>query len=286
MQAFYRKKSQKDFSGSWRCGGSKVAATAGQRCEGMVVEAAKIYRPLHVKVRAIERDARVFEGRIANLETRISRMRGNELAASRAKLEEKVKGANKSRDALLATIPSDWKDKQTAFAKLTKNEGIIRNKFRRAADGAYEGVSELSAILASSADYKALASGFAPLRLLVASSEPKENIEHVKEFANKFTGIAGASKVKSSLNKVRRALKKKKPDVEKALMEFDKAEKLYTGQVGWRAKAEGKFSKGLTAYQDALRGSVGLRQQQKMTREQGLFIATCQSGHRDVSLNF
>ena len=98
--------------------------------------------------------------------------------------------------------------------------------------------------------------------------------------------LALPSKVKSSLGKVRRALRRKTPDVDKALQEFDRAKKEYDKQVEWRTQAQGDFTTSVAAYQDALRGTVGMRQQPKMTREQGLFVASCQSGHRDISLNF
>ena len=70
------------------------------------------------------------------------------------------------------------------------------------------------------------------------------------------------------------------------MKEFDRAEKEYNKQVEWRTQAQGDFTTGVATYLDALRGTVGMRQQAKMTRDQGLFIASCQSGHRDISLNF
>ena len=114
---------------------------------------------------------------------------------------------------------------------------------------------------------------------------PAEMHEVVNAFSRKLN-MEGASKVKSGMSKVRRALKKKKPDLEKALKEFDKAEKLYTEQLQWRGQAKGTFTEGVLAYQDALRETIGMRQQPRMTRDQGLSIASCQSGHRDISLNF
>jgi len=40
------------------------------------------------------------------------------------------------------------------------------------------------------------------------------------------------------------------------------------------------------AYDAAISGTIGLRQQPRLPREQALFIANCNSKHRDISLNF
>lgn len=123
------------------------------------------------------------------------------------------------------------------------------------------------------------------MRSEITTGDAQEMQERVNVLAKKLD-MEGASKVRSGLNKVRRALKKKKPDVAKALREFDKAEKLFVEQLAWREMAKGDFTTGIATYQNALRDTIGMRQQSRMTRDQGLFIAGCQSGHRDISLNF
>ncbi|MDA7758815.1 hypothetical protein N8935_01055 [Amylibacter sp.] len=42
----------------------------------------------------------------------------------------------------------------------------------------------------------------------------------------------------------------------------------------------------LTAYEDVMREIIGIKDQAKLTKQQALFVAKCQSNHRDVSLNF
>jgi len=37
---------------------------------------------------------------------------------------------------------------------------------------------------------------------------------------------------------------------------------------------------------DLMRETIGIRDQAKLTKEQALFVAKCQTNHRDVSLNF
>jgi hypothetical protein len=73
---------------------------------------------------------------------------------------------------------------------------------------------------------------------------------------------------------------------EKAQAQLDKAIAIYQGQLQWRAKAEAAIAPQLEAYTVSLRTTLGLREQRKFNREQALFIASCASDHRDVSLNF
>lgn len=266
-------------------GKSRQLLTDAKAAEANVAAAAVDYRPIHTQVRALQRDARVFDVQMAEWETAVSRLRGEENTAARKVFEDRIAEATRQRDELLAQVPDTWEATQAEFAKLTKEEAKIRTQFRRTADGAYQGVETLSNTLNGSEAYLALGSRFAEMRSIVENGDPTETHETINEFSKEFS-MEGASKVKSGLGKVRRALKRKKPDIEKALKEFDRAEKEYNKQVEWRTQAQGDFTTGVATYLDALRGTVGMRQQQKMTRDQGLFIASCQSGHRDISLNF
>ena len=284
--SFLPKKASKAFLASFdNVDKARQFMTDAKAAEGKVAEAAVDYRPVHSTVRALQRDARKFDARLKQWKTDLSRLRGDENAGARKLLEEQMAKATTDRDALLAQIPAEWDDVQKNFAKLTKGESKLRAQFRRTADGIYNDVTVLADTLSGTEAYEALESELRGLRQQIETNPPAEMHEVVNAFSRKLN-MEGASKVKSGMSKVRRALKKKKPDLEKALKEFDKAEKLYTEQLQWRGQAKGTFTEGVLAYQDALRETIGMRQQPRMTRDQGLSIASCQSGHRDISLNF
>ena len=96
----------------------------------------------------------------------------------------------------------------------------------------------------------------------------------------------GTSKIKSKLNKSRKAFKGNNPDREKALGEMEKAIDLYLAEVSWRKQAFAELTAPLLAVDEALRPTIGLRQQAQMTEEQALYAASCNADHKDVSLNF
>ena len=98
--------------------------------------------------------------------------------------------------------------------------------------------------------------------------------------------MAGARKVRSALNKVRRALRRRTPQVEKAKAEYQKALKIYADELEWRTAAKTDVLPKLAAYEAAIRDTIGLRQQERLPRAQALYVAGCSSGHRDISLSF
>jgi hypothetical protein len=81
-------------------------------------------------------------------------------------------------------------------------------------------------------------------------------------------------------------LKSRNPNKEKTQKELDKAIKLYSEQIDWRTKAAVSILPQLTAYEDVMRETIGIKDQAKLTKQQALFVAKCQSNHREVSLNF
>ena len=98
--------------------------------------------------------------------------------------------------------------------------------------------------------------------------------------------IEGTSETKKLLAKARRELKKKNGDAEKAAGFLDDALVAYDEDLAWRAKAKTDLLPELTTYREAIKDTIGLRGQDRLPREQALFVASCSSGHRDISLNF
>ncbi len=84
----------------------------------------------------------------------------------------------------------------------------------------------------------------------------------------------------------KKALGKRNQDREAALKAHAKAVKAYEGQKEWRAQAETQVRADLTAYIDGIKGTIGARSQDSLTRDQALYLASCTADHKDLSLNF
>ncbi|MGB1612557.1 MAG: hypothetical protein ACPHCM_03645, partial [Arenicellales bacterium] len=76
------------------------------------------------------------------------------------------------------------------------------------------------------------------------------------------------------------------PDMNEAMAHMEKAVDLYIAELTWREKAFAQMATPLQEIDSVISGTIGLRQQSRMTREQALYVASCNSHHKDVSLNF
>jgi len=56
--------------------------------------------------------------------------------------------------------------------------------------------------------------------------------------------------------------------------------------VAWRQQASEQLVADLTSYDDAIKENIGIRLQTRLTTEQAEAVASCQSQHKDISLNF
>ena len=264
-----------------------VQLQAAFEAEMAVNAAADEYRPQQIVVRAIEKQVRQVEEETALLKTRISRLRSEAEKPEKERLEAIRDGLNAEIDALRAGIPDTWEGVHDNFAKLTNAEQKARTTYRRAADGAWTAPVEFMAILDSNDAFAALETPLRELRAFIETTPEADAFETVDALEDKFADVEGAGDIKSALGKAERALKdKRNPDRVKALAEYDKALAEYEAQAAWRADAETTLRPQLTAYLDAIRGTLGLRSQDRLSRDQALYMASCNAQHRDISLNF
>ncbi|MEM1316878.1 MAG: C4-dicarboxylate ABC transporter permease, partial [Pseudomonadota bacterium] len=248
--------------------------------------AAEDFRPLHVLVRGYERDARTLDADLERLQTRASRMRSEEQAEARAALEAQIAEEQAERDALLAQIPDDWEPRRDAFKEIVKEQAQLRNQFRRAARTAYTNVQNLQAVLAGNEEFAALTPMLDGLMARLQGVESKEGQDIIKEVEDAVSRVDGTSQVKSALSKARRGMRRNPPRMEDVETNITEAQQLLARQAQWREQVTPELIAALDEYELAMRDTVGLTQQRRLTREQALFVATCQSGHRDISLNF
>ncbi len=257
------------------------------KAEVVIDDASGAYRPLHETVRRIQRDARVHEKEIKELQNAASRLRGDENAAKRDVVNEQIKGLEAEIAELEKLIPAEWEGKRKDFVELLKAETKLRTQYRRAVDSGYEPVRELMQTLDSTGLFVEQGEGLKGLATRIESEEPAAMVEVIKAMESTFGEVAGPGDVRKALSKVRRALKAKTPDKDKVLGELQKALSAYDNEVEWRSEAASQnILPKVQAYEQDIRGTIGLRQQTNMPRDLGLFIAGCNSGHRDISLNF
>ena len=256
--------------------------------ENAVIAATPGYRPLHKEVRALQRDIRVIDKKIKDLNDDIGRLRGKEGAEEqRESLNGRIEALEADKAEIVAKIPAEWDGANKEFTGLLKNETKLRSQYRRSVDNAYEPVTELISTLNGTGAFVELGEPLKGLIARIEAEEPAVMVGEIQALEKRFGAIEGPDDVKKALAKARRAVKSRTPDKEKAIEETKIAIAAFEDEVDWRSEAASQnLLEKIEGYEASISGTIGLRQQQNMPRELGLFIADCNSGHRDISLSF
>jgi hypothetical protein len=246
------------------------------------------YRPLHVEVRRKQASLRKLEKRLERLERDRSRLTRDETAtdADRERVSRDLEELLAEMAAIEASIPAAWESTRTRYVELLNTQKKARREYRQSVDEAYQTVADLRAVVADADALRAFEPTLAGLDAVVAGDPPEQAMETIKAAERVLGQVAGSSRIKGRLSKARRALRGNSPDPEKAAGFLAEARERYAEEVAWRTRAAQELLPGLVAYDDAIKHSIGLRVQERLTKEQAKLVAECQSVHRNVSLYF
>lgn len=265
---------------------AKTLLTDAKAAELAVIANEDNYRIVHTQVRAIERQIRDLDATAKLLDTERSRVRGENADQRIAEIDDQLADIDSASDELNTQIPGEWEAENKKHVDLQNAEKQARLAYRKAADKGYQEAVTLSATLSATGALNDLESALSDMRDRLSQEEPAELLEPLKILSAQFNDIEGASKIKSAVSKARSSLKKKKPKLEDALKSMDTAIDIHQEEVEWRTTAEQAVGLQLKEYEEQMRGTIGIRQQERLTRNQALYVASCVSNHRDISLNF
>ena len=249
------------------------------------------YKPLHISVRNFQARARRIGVEIKELEQEsrtLTRDGGHQSEIAEIKTE--IAELKSEQDKYLSQVPADWKAARKKYLDLAKAETNARRKYRRNVDDAYDPIPNLRKIISDAAKLATFEKQLKDLEPVVASVNSvttRDQAVQVIRAAERAVGkAAGANSIRSSLSRTRRALRGSKPNPKKAAVQLDKTLTLFASEVAWRKRAAGELLAGLAAYDEAIKDTIGLRQQARLSSEQAAEVASCQSHHRDISLSF
>ncbi|MEL6640343.1 MAG: TRAP transporter large permease subunit [Pseudomonadota bacterium] len=265
-------------------GSVEVAVAAfeeARAAEAVATEAAETYRGVHRSVRSIERDIRRIDVEIAHVE---DDMKSAE-AAALSRLEMQLAELNEERDTLAADIPEDWSAQYDAYAALQRDIVNADRTYQNAASDAYVPIAEMITVLESQEGFEGIEEAVMALPDQITTIAPAELVPMLEALEDQIDAVEGAGDIKSAVSGARRDLDRDEPRMDDAIEEIDEAVAEYVAQKEWRAGAAAVLP-GLIDYRDTIAPTLGMREQERLTREQALYVAGCQASHRDVSLNF
>ncbi len=171
-------------------------------------------------------------------------------------------------------------------ASALRAEQKARTLYRRNVDAAYDPIEEAIAAISAAGQLAALKDDIEGLREVVLSQPPEEAAEKIARVRTLVGRAAGTRALRSAIAKVRRALRGRSPDPAKALAALETSLQQYDEELAWRQRAEQELLPGLSAYEQEIRGTIGLRRQPELPKAEAIAVAGCMAYHRDISLNF
>jgi len=186
----------------------------------------------------------------------------------------------------LGQTPDGWIKVRDEYRALEKAEKTAVRMYQRTVDEAYEQLPKIRGIIESVDALAALEGDIRALADVIKNDDFDPAMDKIKDVENLISSVEGASSVKSSVSKARRALRGDSPHREKGLKELDKALAKHAKEVAWRTIAAEKVLPALIVYDDAIKNTIGARLQPRLQKDQALAIAACRSNHKDISLSF
>ncbi len=246
------------------------------------------YRPQHQYVRRLQSEMHIIRLKVVKLKQELTRASRNDSPDKDEliRLEAEIEEASAAITDLQNQIPETWAGVNKRYAELEKAESQARRNYRNNVDQAYKPIVELREVIDGADELAGLEQQMTVLEKAVISESAKVAIEQIKQSEKALGKVAGTSAIKSKLSKARRALKGNNPKPEKAIQLLSEGLKLYAAEVDWRGRAAKEIAPALASYDNAIKNSIGLRLQRRLSDDQVKEVASCLSVHRDYSLQF
>ena len=282
---------QRDITGALDKAGQSFELLATARGASATIEAAApAYSPVRAQVRRIEAELRKIGEELeadTQLVGQLERQAPDEVERIQS-LRERIEEIATEQSALQAQIPAEWDGVRTDFAKLLTEEKRAYGVYRRTVDQAYEPILAFLRTLEGASTLEALHGEIAGLADVIRTADAAVVEETIQAMESRIGEVEGAGDIRSALSKARRAMRtrgSRAPDPVLAVEEHGKAMEVLDAEIAWRTEAAALLPQ-VRAYERAIADTIGLRQQDKMPREIALFVASCRSSHKDISLSF
>ena len=240
------------------------------------------YKPLHKKVRDIEKKIIKKNNKIEKLNKEIRLEKEiNKIQF----LEEEIIEIKDEIEKIKLTIPKDWIEENNLFNEVLKDYNKSKIKYNKSVDNSYNELIKFIDIFEEVETLSLLKDKFNQL----ISDINNENIEienNIKEFEKMFNSFNEVSNIKKLLKKVRKILKKNFDKKNEALNLINEAKILFIEEIEWRKKGKIILLNELMKLSELGNETFGMRKQDKLNKEQAIYLSSCKSIHEDISLYF
>jgi len=245
----------------------------------------KDYRDLHFSVRKKEKKIRKIDSRINKLEAEIRNL-DKDKVSEKNKIELKIEDYKLEIDQITKQIPENWKSKNKEFEIINKAKNTQTKRYRKNADEAYDSLDQIAMFIIDHDKFNELSSNINNLKNNIVNEDYESSISIIDSLFERLGEISGTEEFANRLDDLYTLLDSEEIDVGKISEASSEVSMLFNKEVKWRKDASENLMPEIQKYNEVIKNNIGLRLQSRLTKEQAKFVASCNSIHRDISLNF
>ena len=240
------------------------------------------YKPLHTKVRRIEKEIYKKLNKIEKIKKEI-RLEIDPTEIE--KLDSEILDYQDEIEKIKMTIPSNWESENSEFNNILNEYNKTKLKYNKTVDNSFNELMEFIEIFKNLEDLFLIEDSFDKIFNKIEKED--ENIsDQLKEFEKKFNKFNQVSNIKKPIKNARKLLKKNYDKKSEALELIMESKLIYEKEIFWRLKAKDILLEDFILLSKLGEETFGLRKQDSLNKEQAVYLARCKSSHEDISLYF
>ena len=240
------------------------------------------YKPLHTKVRRIEKEIYKKLNKIEKIKKEI---RLEIDPAEIEKLDSEILDYQDEIEKIKMTIPSNWKSENSEFNNILNAYNKTKLKYNKTVDNSFNELMEFIEIFKNIEHLVLIEDSFDEIFNKI-EKEDKNISDQLKEFEKKFNKFNQVSNIKKPIKNARKLLKKNYDKKSEALELIMESKLIYEKEIFWRLKAKDILLEDFILLSKLGEETFGLRKQDSLNKEQAVYLARCKSSHEDISLYF
>ena len=238
----------------------------------------------------LRREVRRMQANIARHDKEIGALKQNlfrvETDADKSDINTQIAVLEDKKTNIASQIPAEWKEARGKFVNLNNTLKKSHRSYRQNVDEAYQTVADLQVVIADVDALRQFGTVLDDLDAVIENQPADFVMPKIKEVEVAISKVAGSSSIKTQLSRARRILKKDSGNTGIALEHLSAARAFYQSEIDWRSQAAEHLLSGLAAYDAAIKDTIGIRLQSRLTKGQVSAISQCKSVHKDVSQKF
>ena len=246
---------------------------------------AEDYRDLHYSVRKKQKKIRKIDLKIEKLKSEIRRLEKDDLS-QKNKIELRIEDYKLEIDEIRKQIPENWISKNKEFEIIQKAKNTQTKRYKKNVDEAYDNLDQIAMFIKDHKNLQKLSSEIQDLKYEINNKNYQNSISIIDSLFEKLSEISGTEEFANKLDDLYSLVDSEEIDENKISDASSEVFILFDKEVNWRKDAAQNLMPELEKYNSVIKHNIGLRLQSRLTKEQAKFVASCNSIHRDISLNF